>query len=103
MAFSQEDIKKGECVERGVMIPLINCDGNENPHFFTWSDDRKTWAMGSGYLLFITIQICLIFKKSEILKIILEVIALKDIVKGEELRGTYAAKNGENVFKIFNY
>ena len=26
--------------------------GHYNEHLFTWSDDRKTWAIGSGNLMF---------------------------------------------------
>ena len=49
-AFAACDIAKGEVVERGIVRVLTNCDGNENPYVFTWSDDmpNTTWAAGSG-------------------------------------------------------
>ena len=100
--FAREDIKKGDCVERGIMIPLVNCDGNENPHFFTWSDDRKTWAMGSGYLPFYNHSDTPNIQKAGNLKNnTMEVIALRDITKGEELRGTYYSKKWRKCFQDF--
>ena len=37
-------------MERGIVRVLTNCDGNENPYVFTWSDEmpNTTWALGSG-------------------------------------------------------
>jgi hypothetical protein len=44
------DIVKGDVVEYGIVRVLTNCDGNENPYVFTWSDQvpNTTWATGSG-------------------------------------------------------
>ena len=39
--FAKQDIKKGEIIETGIMTLLVNVDGNENPHVFTWSDEAK--------------------------------------------------------------
>lgn len=49
-AFAACNIAKGEVVEKGIVRVLTNCDGNENPYVFTWSDQRPntTWATGSG-------------------------------------------------------
>ena len=49
-AFAACDIKAGEVVERGLVRVLTNCDGNENPYVFTWSNDipNTKWAAGSG-------------------------------------------------------
>ena len=49
-AFAAVPIKKGELVEKGIVRVLTNCDGNENPYVFTWSDEQPntTWAIGSG-------------------------------------------------------
>jgi len=44
------DIAAGGLVEYGIVRVLTNCDGNENPYVFTWSDvlPNVTWAIGSG-------------------------------------------------------
>ena len=55
--FARNPIKSGEVIETGLMIRLVNVDGNENPHLFTWSDDRLTWASGSGCLRYIKLDI----------------------------------------------
>lgn len=49
-AFAAVDIDKGDVVEKGIVRVLTNCDGNENPYTFTWSDEVPctTWAIGSG-------------------------------------------------------
>ena len=48
-AFAAVDIPAGGLVERGIVRRLTNCDGNENPFVFTWSDatPNTTWATGS--------------------------------------------------------
>ena len=48
--FAAVDIKQGDLVERGITRVLTNCDGNENPYVFTWSEEipNTTWAIGSG-------------------------------------------------------
>lgn len=49
-AFATVDIASGSLVESGIVRVLTNCDGNENPYVFTWSDvlPNTTWAIGSG-------------------------------------------------------
>lgn len=48
--FSKENLKEGEIIENGLVTILKNVDGNENPHLFTWSNDRTVWGSGSGLL-----------------------------------------------------
>ena len=99
-AFAAVDCKKGEIIETGVMMRLKNVDGNENPHLFTWSDDRKVWASGSGCLPFYNHS-----NKPNIRKIgdlknnLLKVVALKDIKKDDELVGTYLSRKWRECFK----
>ena len=92
--FANNDYKKGEILETGLMMPLVNVDGNENPHLFTWSDDRKKWASGSGCLSFYNHSNDPNIKKIGDLKNdIMTIVALRDIKQGEELFNTYFSAN----------
>ena len=99
--FASQYIKKGEVVEKGIMVRLNNVDGNENPHLFTWSDDRKTWALGSGCLPFYnhTDNDPNVKKIGNLKNDTMVVVALKDIEKGEELLSTYYSAKWRKCFK----
>ena len=100
--FAKQDIKRDEIVEIGLMTPLKNVDGNENPHLFTWSDDRKTWACGSGCLPFYNhFYIPNVRKDGDLVKDTLTVYALKDIKKGDELGNSYYSKKWRKCFQLF--
>ena len=100
--FAREDIFKGDIVEKGLMMRLVNVDGNENPHLFTWSDDKKVWATGSGLLNYYNhSDIPNIKKVGDLKKDTMEIIALRDIKKGEELCNTYMSKNWRKCFLDF--
>jgi len=98
--FADTDFKKGEIIEVGIMYRLKNVNGNENPHLFTWSDDRETWSGGSGCLPFYNHS-----ENSNIKKIgdlpndTMKVIALRDIQKGEELVSKYFSSEWRSCFK----
>jgi hypothetical protein len=98
--FANCDIKKDEVVEKGVMLPLPGVDGNEYEHLFTWSEDRKLWASGSGCLPFYNHS-----NEPNIAKIgdlkanRLKVVALRDIAKGEELRNRYMSSTWRACFQ----
>jgi len=99
--FAKQDISKGEIVETGLMCRMINVDGNENSHLFTWSDDRKTWASGSGCLPFYnhTSNEPNIKKIGDLVNDKMTIVALKDIKKGEELYNTYYSASWRKCFK----
>ena len=99
--FASLNIKKGEVVEKGIMVRLNNVDGNENPHLFTWSDDRKTWALGSGCLPFYnhTDNDPNVKKIGDLKNDTMVVVALRDIEKGEELLSTYYSAKWRKCFK----
>jgi len=99
--FTSQHIKKGDIVEIGVMVRLDNVDGNENPHLFTWSDDRKTWALGSGCLPFYnhTDSDPNVKKIGDLKNDTMVVVALRDIEKGEELLSTYYSAKWRKCFK----
>lgn len=100
--FTKNPIKNGELIERCIMSVLKNVDGNENPHLFTWSDDKKTWAAGTGLLPFYNhSDTPNIIKKADFPNNILEVYALRDIDAGEELRNTYYSKQWRTCFQTF--
>ena len=100
--FARKKILKGELVEKGIMMPLVNTDGNDNPHLFTWSDDRKVWASGSGYFAFYNhSDIPNIVKKGDLENNTMDIFALRDIEKGEELYNTYFSKKWRECFQEF--
>ena len=101
--FAKKDIVKGEFVELGLMKRLVNVDGNENPHVFTWSDDKTVWAIGSGLLSYYNHSDNPNIKKvGDLKKDTMQIIALKDIAKGDELQGTYMSKKWRKCFISFN-
>ena len=98
--FADVDLEEGEVVEVGVMYRLNNVDGNENPHLFTWSDDRKTWAGGSGCLPFYNHSDEPNIKKiGDLPNDNMEIIALRNINKGEELLSKYFSSEWRSCFK----
>lgn len=98
--FARNFIKSGEIIETGLMVRLCNVDGNENPHLFTWSDDRLTWASGSGCLPYYNHT----SKEPNMKKIgnlqddTMVVVALQDIEKDEELVSQYYSASWRKCF-----
>jgi hypothetical protein len=97
--FAKDDIKTGAIVERGLMKRLSSndnkeFDGMKNPYVFTWSDDTPnyTWAFASGCATFYNTNLeeqsntnmIRNFNENKF-----EIIATKDIKKGDELTHTY--------------
>ena len=98
--FASKDIQIGEVIENGLMIPLKNVDGNENPHLHTWSDDRTVWACSSGCLAYYNHSEDPNMKKiGDLINNTIQCIALKYIKKGEEIRSTYMSKKWRACFK----
>lgn len=102
--FADKDFLKGEYIELGIARILINVDGHENPHLFTWSDEipNKKWALLSGYAHFYN---CLNYDKSnclverDFINNTFVIIAKKNIFKGEELTHTYKSLNWRRCFQ----
>ena len=100
--FANRDIKKNEVVERGVMTPMKGVDGNIHERMFSWSDDKKLFAVGSGCLPFYNHS-----EEPNIIKIgdlennRMKVVALQDIKKGEEMRNRYISKAWRGCFQNF--
>lgn len=100
--FTENFIPKDTLIERCIMCRLVNVDGNENPHLYTWSDDRKTWAAGSGLSPFYNYsENPNIQKKGDLPNDILEIYALRDIKAGEQLCNTYFSKEWRKCFQNF--
>tara|TARA_Y100000590_G_scaffold460901_1_gene621300 strand:+ start:963 stop:1334 length:372 start_codon:yes stop_codon:yes gene_type:complete len=98
--FAESDFKEGEVIETGVMYRLNNVDGNENPHLFTWSDDKKTWAGGSGCLPFYNHSENPNVKKvGDLPNDKMKIVALRNIQKDEELTSKYFSKEWRTCFK----
>lgn len=101
-AFAGKDFKKGEYVEIGVMRRLDNFDGMSNPYVFTWSDEipNTTWAMASGCATFYNTG-----KETANCEMLrhfntdtYEIVALRDIKKGEELFHCYKSLEWRSCF-----
>lgn len=101
--FCTDDIRAGQLIEEAIMLPIKTSDieiGNNNPHLFTWSDDRKTWAMGCGFAPFYNhSDKPNIIKEGDLKKNRLKFIASEDILAGEEIIGSYISSKWRNCFK----
>ena len=84
------------------MTRLVNVDGNENPHLFTWSEDRTVWATGSGYLPFYNFSYEPNARKDkDTVNDLLTIYANRDIREGEEITTTYFSKKWRKCFQEF--
>lgn len=100
--FAKKDFKSGDMIEKGIMYRLVNVDGNENPHLFTWSDDKKTWAGGSGCLPFYNhSDTPNIVKKGDLVNDLMIIYAITDIKQHDELCNSYMSKKWRKCFKDF--
>ncbi len=91
-AFAAVDIRKDELVEKGL-IRRIEVDPNDNQYVFSWNEDNTIWAVASGCLTFYNhsenpnTKVIKNFEEDTI-----EVIAIRDIKKGEELTHLYKGR-----------
>lgn len=90
--FASVDISKGDLVEKGL-VKQMDVDPNENPYVFSWNEDNTKWVVGLGCLTLYN------HSESPNVKVIknfenetIEVFAIKDIVKGEELTHLYKGR-----------
>ena len=91
-AFAKNDFLKDTIIEIGIATVLTNCNGHENPHLFTWSDDlpNNTWASTSGCAAFYNqsntpnVKMIRNFASNTF-----QFITLRDIKQNEELFHTY--------------
>jgi len=101
-AFANQDLKKGEIVEYGLMR-IINADGHNNPYLFTWSDDRTIWAFASGCATFYNtsrkpnVRLTRNYEQNTF-----SITALMDITKGDELLHTYKSLEWRECFSELN-
>ncbi len=98
--FAAVDIAAGEIVERGIVRRLpASFDGHDSPHVFTWSDDRTSWAIGSGCSTFYNFSPTPNTEMSrDFTKDTFEIRALRDIAQDEELRHTYKSLSWRQCF-----
>jgi hypothetical protein len=98
--YAKNDFKEGDIIETGIMYPLYNVDGNENPHLFTWSDDRMKWVGGSGCLPFYNhSEEPNIKKVGDLPNYKMKIFALRDIKKDEELVSKYYSSSWRKCFQ----
>jgi hypothetical protein len=100
--FANRNIRSGEVIEIGVMMPMPGVDGNKYEHLFSWSDNKELFASGSGCLPFYNHS-----DEPNIVKIgdlkanRMKIVALRDIQEGEELRNRYISKAWRGCFQTF--
>ena len=97
-AFANQNIKKNELIEKGV-VRIIDFDGNQNPYVFTWSEDRKKWAFASGCATFYNTSLTPNTKMvRDFDNNTFSIYALKDISIDEELTHTYKSLEWRTCF-----
>ena len=103
-AFAACDIHAGELVEKGIVRVLTNCDGNENPYVFTWSDKvpNEVWATGSGCSTFYNTAeeaASNTHMERDFANNSFVITATKDIKQGDELLHVYKSKGWRKCFQ----
>lgn len=101
-AFARQNIKEGELVEKGIAI-LVNTDGHENSHLFTWSQDKTKWAYTSGVATFYNTSLtpnCIMNRDFDNNTFTIK--ALQDIKKDEELTHLYRSLQWRKCFNNLN-
>lgn len=97
--FAKKDLVKDEVIEIGLMYRISGVDGNVNPHLFTWSEDRQTWAGASGCIPWYNHSFEPNIKKvGDLKKDTMKIVALRDIKAGEELRNCYMSAKWRSCF-----
>lgn len=98
-AFAKRAFAKGELVEYGLARHLPTLDGNECTYVFTWSEDRKTWAICGGAAMFYNTSL---EPNTEMYRFFdsnrFEIFALRDIAAGEELTHQYRSLRWRQCF-----
>lgn len=100
--YAKKRIKKNEVIEYAPVYRLINCDGNDNPHFFTWGHDKKgpIWVAATGFFPFYNhsfnpnVETLRDYETD-----IMTMVAIKDINKDEELCHQYRSASWRKVFR----
>ena len=101
--FARQNFKEGDIIETGIMMRLTNVDGNINSHLFTWSDDRKVFAAGSGCLPFYNHSYTPnVAKVGDLANDRMKIVALRDITMGEELFNRYMSALWRTCFSEFD-
>ena len=98
-AFAKYDIKQGETVESGI-VRIVDVDGHNSPYVFTWSEDGTKWAIGSGCSTFYNTSNTpntKFIRYFEDMKF--EIIATRNIQKGEELTHRYKSISWRKCFQ----
>ena len=103
-AYAGGDIKQGDVVEAGIVRVLTNCDGNENPYVFTWSDEvpNTTWAIGSGCSTFYNTtaeEHSNTHMERDFVANSFVIRATRDIKQGDELLHVYKSKSWRTCFQ----
>lgn len=102
--FTKVAVKKGEVIERCMMMRLTCPEdfGHYNTHVFTWSDDRKVWAISTGIAMFINHSDKPNVQKARNMENdTMEVIALEDLPAHTECFSTYYSKKWREAFQKF--
>ena len=98
-AYANCDIKKDDIVEYGI-VRVIDIVGHRCPYVFTWSEDKTKWALGSGCSTFYNTdnnpnsKFIRYFDENRF-----EIIAVRNISKGEELTHKYKSIQWRECFQ----
>lgn len=99
--YANKDFSKDEVIEYAPVYRLVNCDGNDNPHLFTWGHNESgpIWVAATGYFPFYNhsydpnVETIRDYESN-----IMKMVALKDIKSGEELCHKYRSAPWRKAF-----
>lgn len=100
-AFAKKQFTKGELIETGIARILTNCNGHENPHIFTWSNElpNKTWAFLSGCATFYnSSHTPNVVVNRDFINNTFTIYAIRDLDENEELFHTYKSISWRECF-----
>jgi SET domain-containing protein len=100
--YAGKNFSIGDIIEYAPVYRLTNCDGNENPHFFTWGHDNKgpIWVAATGFFPFYNHSYDPnVETKRDYEKDIMTMVATKKIKKNDELCHQYRSAAWRKVFQ----
>jgi len=104
--FATQDIKAGELVEAGLMVPIIGLSGTMCSYVFTWNkggqrytDRPNNWCLGVGNAMFYNSDVPANVRMYRFLNQHRYLIVAKtDIKEGEEVMHLYASSSWRKCF-----
>lgn len=100
--YATKDFNPGDVIEYAPIYRLKNCDGNENPHFFTWGHDEAgpIWVAATGFFPFYNHSFDPNVETIRHYDLdMMGMVAIKKIEKGDELCHQYRSAAWRKVFQ----